>query len=55
MNLVLNNMQDTVMKGAYLAAQKLVEIQNAQVSGITNQTENLPEDEGSMKFPPFNK
>ena len=48
MNLVLNNgylnnMQDTVMKGAYLATQKLLELQNSQVCGITNQTEKLPE------------
>ena len=52
MNL-LNNMQDTVMKSAYLATQKLLELQNAQVCGITNQIENLPEVEGSMRFPQF--
>ena len=61
MNLVLNNgylnnMQDTVMKSAYLATQKLLELKNAQVCGITNQTENLPEAaEGSMRFPQFKK
>jgi hypothetical protein len=43
MNLVLNNMQETLMKSAYLATQKLLELKNAQVCGITNQTETLPE------------
>ena len=51
------SLQDTVMKSAYLATQKLLELQKAQVSGITdqteNQTENLPE--GSMKFSQFEK
>ena len=55
MNLVLNNMQETLMKSAYLATQKLLELQNAQVSGITDQTENLPEVEGSMRFLQFKK
>ena len=55
MNLVLNNMPDAVMKSAYLATQKLLELKNAQVCGITNQTENLPEVEGSMKFQQFKK
>ena len=48
-------MQETLMKSAYLATQKLLELQNAQVCGITNQTETLPEDEGSMRFPQFKK
>ena len=47
------SLQDTVMKSAYLATQKLLELQKAQVSGITDQTENLPE--GSMKFSQFEK
>ena len=55
MNLVLNNMQETLMKSAYLATQKLLELKNAQVCGITNQTENLPEAEGSTRFPQFKK
>ena len=42
------SLQDTVMKSAYLATQKLLELQKAQVCGITNQTENPPEAEGAM-------
>ena len=49
------SLQDTVMKSAYLATQKLLELQKAQVCGITDQTENLPEAEveGAMRFLQF--